>query len=133
SWYEITEPPEGEHPVPIGRAVANTQLYVLDGHLQPVPIGTPGEICIGGDGLAHGYVNDGELTAERFVPDPFNEDGCARLYKTGDIGRLRHDGNIEFLWRRDEQIKIRGFRVEPGEIQSTLNTSPLIRESLVVA
>ena len=133
SWHQITEAPDGERPVPIGRPLANTRLYVLDRHLQPVPIGTPGEIYIGGDALSSGYLNDPDLTSQRFISDPFSTALAARLYKTGDIGRFLANGNIEFLGRRDHQIKIRGFRVEPGEIQSTLDASPLVRESLVVA
>jgi aspartate racemase len=133
TWYEVDATCDFARPIPIGRPLSNTRVYVLDQHLKPVPIGTPGEICIGGDGVACGYLNDPELTARRFVPDPFSADPSARLYKTGDLGRFLADGNIEFLGRSDHQIKIRGFRVELGDIQSTLETSPLVRESLVLA
>ncbi len=131
--YDVGEVSDWGRPLPIGRPVANTCVYVLDRHLKPVPIGTSGEICIGGDGVARGYLNDPALTAERFVPDPFSADASARLYRTGDIGRFLADGNIEFVGRRDQQVKIRGFRVETGDIQSALETCPLVRESLVLA
>jgi 2-polyprenyl-3-methyl-5-hydroxy-6-metoxy-1,4-benzoquinol methylase len=124
-------PPEATT-VPIGKPIANTQVYVLDKHLEPVPVGVTGEIYIGGDGLARGYLNDAELTAERFVRHPFDADTEARLYRTGDLGRRRADGAIEFVGRLDQQIKIRGFRVELGEIEAALTAHERVREALVV-
>ena len=100
--------------VPIGRPIANTQIYILDRHLQPTPIGVPGELHIGGIGLARGYFNRTELTAEKFIPDPFKSEPGARLYKTGDLARYLPDGAIEYLRRMDHQVKIRGFRIELG-------------------
>jgi amino acid adenylation domain-containing protein len=127
--------PEGSPtmPPPIGRGIANLQIHLLDEHLQPVPAGAPGEIHIGGAGLARGYHNRPDLTAERFVPDPFDAKSGRRLYRTGDLGRLLPDGQIAFLGRLDDQIKIRGYRIEPSEISSILDRHPDIRASLVVA
>ena len=110
--------------VPIGRPIANTQIHILDQHLQPAPIGVPGELHIGGIGLARGYHNRPELTAEKFIPDPFRSEPGARLYKTGDLARYLPDGAIEYLGRLDHQVKIRGFRIELGEIESVLASSP---------
>jgi amino acid adenylation domain-containing protein len=118
---------------PIGRAIANTQVYLLDEQLHPVPPGASGEIYIGGAGVARGYHKRPDLTAEKFIPDPFGGEPGSRVYKTGDLGRRRPDGQIEFLGRIDDQIKIRGYRIEPNEIVSALNQHPDIRESLVVA
>ena len=117
----------------IGRPIANTQIYLLDSNLQPVPIGVPGQIFIGGDGLARGYLNRPELTAEKFVPNPFAAQTQARLYKTGDLARYRVDGSIEFLGRIDHQVKIRGFRIELGEIESVLRQQPSVAEAVVIA
>jgi amino acid adenylation domain-containing protein len=119
--------------VPIGRPLPNTRAFLLDRHMQPVPIGASGELHIGGDGLARGYLNRPELTAEKFVSNPFSDDPQARLYKTGDLARYLPDGNIEFLGRIDDQVKIRGFRVEPGEIEAILGQHPGVRESVVIA
>ncbi|MEG4836965.1 amino acid adenylation domain-containing protein [Microcoleus sp. B9-D4] len=119
--------------VPIGRQIANTQIYLLDCHMQPVPVGVPGEVHIGGFGLARGYLNSPELTKEKFIPNPFSEEEGSRLYKTGDNARYLPDGNIEFLGRLDRQVKIRGFRIELGEIEAALAQHPEVRETVVLA
>ena len=118
--------------VPIGRALANVQIYILDRHLQPVPIGVPGELHIGGAGLARGYLNRPELTAQKFIKNPFSDEPGSRLYKTGDLARYLSDGNIEFIGRIDNQVKIRGFRIELGEIEATLAQHPEVREAVVI-
>ena len=119
--------------VPIGRPISNVAVYLLDRHLQPVPIGAPGEIHVGGVSLARGYLNQPELTAERFIPHPFADLPGERLYKTGDLARYRADGTLEYLGRIDNQVKIRGFRVELGEIEHVLHQSTAVREAAVVA
>ncbi len=118
--------------VPIGRPIANTQIYILSSNLQPVPIGVPGELHIGGTGLAQGYLNCPELTAEKFIPNPFNDEPRARLYKTGDLARYLPDGNIEFLGRIDHQVKVRGFRIELGEIETVLAGHPAVQETVTI-
>jgi acyl carrier protein len=117
-------------PLPIGRPIANTQIYILDAEMQPVPIGVIGEIYIGGIGVSRGYLNRPELTVERFIANPFS---VGKIYKTGDLGRWRTDGVIEYLGRNDFQIKLRGFRIELGEIEAALLACPNVREAVVLA
>jgi acyl-coenzyme A synthetase/AMP-(fatty) acid ligase/acyl carrier protein len=133
AYHFITErPAETETAMPIGRPLANLRLYIVDRWLRPVPVGIPGELCVAGIGVGRGYLNQPDLTAERFIPNPFSAPG-ERLYRTGDRTCYRADGVIEFLGRIDHQIKIRGYRVEPGEIESHLLKHPLVRQAVVVA
>ncbi|HVO61625.1 MAG TPA: amino acid adenylation domain-containing protein [Terriglobales bacterium] len=118
--------------VPIGRPIANAQAYIVDQRMQPVPVGVPGEFCIGGYGIAQGYLNQPQQTAERFVANPFSSDPAARLYRTGDLARFLPDGNIEFLGRIDQQVKIRGFRVEPAEIESVLKKNSAVQQAIII-
>ncbi|NVJ03794.1 amino acid adenylation domain-containing protein [Myxococcus sp. AM001] len=133
TFEPIDAPPTLGHPVPIGRAITNGPVYLLDKHLQPVPIGIPGELYVAGERLGRGYFNRPELTARTFVPDPFSTQPGARLYKTGDLGRHLPDGRIEYLGRVDLQVKIRGFRVELGEIEEQLRQHPAVKDCTVVA
>jgi aspartate racemase len=131
--HEVPPTEAASGPVPIGRPIANTQLYILDDHLQPVPIGVPAELHIGGAGVARGYLNRPELTAEKFSPHPFAKEPGARLYKTGDLARYLSSGTIEFLGRVDYQVKVRGYRIELGEIEAALTQHAGVREGLVIA
>jgi amino acid adenylation domain-containing protein len=133
TWQLVGEVPDEAKSLPIGRPLANTRVYVLDEHLQPVPVGVAGELHIGGDGVAREYLNRPELTTGRFIPDPFQDDPGARLYQTGDLVRWLPEGALEFLGRLDHQVKVRGFRVEPGEIEAVLNAHSTVRECIVVA
>src|SRR5262249_8593742 len=115
--------------MPIGRPLSNTSVYVLDQALEPMPVGIPGELCIGGVAVAQGYLNPPQLNAEKFVASPFPEGGL--LYRTGDLARWLPDGNVEFIGRADRQLKIRGFRIEPGEIEAVLERHPHVRKAVV--
>ncbi|MDB9527422.1 amino acid adenylation domain-containing protein [Oscillatoria sp. CS-180] len=128
----VAEVIDGERPLTIGQAIANTQIYILDSYLNPVPVGVPGELYIGGEGLARGYLNRPALTADRFIPNPFSVELGHRLYRTGDLACYQPEGNIKFLGRVDDQAKIRGFRIEPGEIEAWLHRDPQVQESVVV-
>jgi amino acid adenylation domain-containing protein len=132
TWHPVQAVPAGAHTVPIGRAVAQTTAFVLDASLRPVPVGAPGELYLGGDGVARGYLGRPALTAERFVPDPFSAEAGARMYRTGDRVRWLPEGALEYLSRLDGQVKIRGFRIEPGEVQAVLRAHPGV-EDVVVA
>jgi amino acid adenylation domain-containing protein len=132
SWYEIEKVPADARTIPIGQSVSNTELWVLDQYGHVLPVGVPGELFIGGDGLAREYLKHPKLTAEKFVPHPFSNEPGARLYRTGDLVRYLSDGNIDFLGRMDQQVKIRGFRIELGEIEAVLNEHTAVRESVVL-
>ncbi len=130
--YSTAKKLRGGEPVDIGRPVANTQLYILDEHGQPVPVGVEGDLFIGGDGVGRGYRNQPALTAERFIPNPFHSLPDARLYKTGDRARWHANGNVDLVGRADFQVKIRGFRIELGEIEAGLRAQPLVREAVAI-
>src|SRR5581483_8858013 len=132
SWHLVKEAPEGAATIPIGRPISNTQIYLLDRHLNPVPAGVHGELYIAGDGLARGYLNRPELTAEKFIEWKADGESLAiRLYRTGDVARYLPDGSIEFIGRTDDQVKLRGFRIETGEIEAALSSHPAVHESVV--
>ncbi|MEH2077516.1 MAG: amino acid adenylation domain-containing protein, partial [Nostoc sp.] len=142
SWYLVQDVPKGATTIPIGQPISNTQIYLLDPQLQPVGIGVPGELYVGGDGLAREYLNRTELTQEKFIPNPFKDSaalasprasaGGRRLYKTGDLARYLPDGNIEYLSRIDDQVKIRGLRIELGEIEAVLSQHSDVQVSCVI-
>lgn len=132
-WSTIQRIDRADQEITIGRPIANTEMYILDQFLQPVPVGVSGELYIGGDGLARGYHNRPELTNERFVPHPFSTESQAKLYRTGDLVRYRPDGRIVYLGRLDHQVKIRGFRIELGEIEAILSRHPAVRQVVVTA
>jgi len=131
--YEVRAEDPRSGSVIIGRPIANTQLYILDRHMNPVPAGVAGELYIGGDGVARGYLNRPELTRQKFLPDPFSAPQGALLYKTGDLARYRKDGMLEFLGRIDGQVKVRGYRIELGEIEAALTEYPGVKTCAVLA
>src|SRR5262249_7079506 len=124
---------QGQTTVPLGRPIANTQIYILDKAGHPSPVGVPGELCIGGIGVGAGYLNRPELTADRCVSDRFRPELGTKLYRTGDLARFASDGTIEFLGRTDHQVKVRGVRIETGEIEHHLRLHPGVRDACVVA
>jgi len=132
-WSAVEPIEVGEGLISIGRPIANTQIYVLDQRMRPVPIGVTGDLYIGGDGLARGYLNRPELTAEKFIDDPIRLESGARIYKTGDLARFRPGGKIDFLGRSDFQVKVRGYRIELGEIEAVLHQHPAIKQAVVMA
>jgi acyl-CoA synthetase (AMP-forming)/AMP-acid ligase II/acyl carrier protein len=131
--FEIKSVPQNSVSIPIGTPIANSRIYILSEERKPVPIGATGEIYIGGAGVSRGYLNREALTEERFVTDPFSSAPGARLYRSGDLGRWRPDGTIEYLGRNDLQVKIRGFRIELGEVESVLQGFPGVRQAVAVA
>jgi amino acid adenylation domain-containing protein len=133
TWHLVEAVAADARHIPIGRPVANTQTYILDAKLEPVPVGVVGELYAGGDGLARCYLNQPALTAERFIPDPFSKESGGQLYRTGDLARYRSGGDIEFIGRADGQVKVRGYRIEPGEVEAALHKHPGVSEAVVVA
>jgi amino acid adenylation domain-containing protein len=131
-WSTVERVATGEESISIGRPLANTQIYIVDAHLQPVPAGVPGELLIGGLGVARGYLARPELTAEKFIPDPFGAHPGARLYRTGDLARWRRDGRLEVIGRIDHQVKLRGFRIELGEIECVLGEHAAVHQAVVI-
>lgn len=131
--YRVQSILEGQSTIPIGHPIANTQVYILDRSMQPVPIGVTGELHVGGPGVALGYLNRPDLTAERFCADPFSQHSGARLYRTGDLARFQADGTIQYLGRADRQVKLRGYRIELGEIEAALLSHPSVKQAAVLA
>ncbi len=131
-WSSVLELGSGQGPIPLGGPIANTSFFVLDGSGEPVPIGVPGELHIGGEGLALGYHDRVELTAEKFIPDPFSGDEGSRLYRTGDLLRWRENGTLEFHGRIDQQVKVRGFRIELGEVEAVLDSHQDVSAAAVI-
>lgn len=132
TYFETSVETGSQRRVPIGKPLANTQIYILDQRLNPVPVNVPGELFAAGDGLARGYLHNPELTAERFLPNPFATHTGARMYRTGDLARFRPDGNIEYLGRVDAQIKLRGFRIEPGEVEAIIKEHDAVSDVVVL-
>jgi amino acid adenylation domain-containing protein len=132
-WSSVQRISPDDAEITIGRPIANTEFYILDKNLQVLPVGVPGELFIGGDGLARGYRNQPELTAEKFIPHPFSQKPSARLYRTGDLARYREDGQVVHLGRLDHQVKLRGFRIELGEIEAILDQHPAVQKNVIVA
>jgi len=130
--WEFTPDGQWTNTLPLGRPLRNTRAYVLDANLWPAPVGVPGELYVGGHNVTRGYLNQPDLTAEKFIPDPFSAEPGARFYKTGDLVRFVSDDAIEFLGRKDQQVKIRGYRIEPGEIEAQLELHPDVREAIVI-
>jgi non-ribosomal peptide synthetase component F len=129
----VYRPELSDGTVSIGRPISNTQIYIVDDYLQPVPVGVPGQLYIGGAGLARGYLNRAELTAASFIPNPFSGEPGTCMYRTGDLARYLPDGSVEYLGRLDHQVKLRGFRIELGEIEAVLNEHSQVRQSVVLA
>jgi acyl-CoA synthetase (AMP-forming)/AMP-acid ligase II/acyl carrier protein len=133
TYCKLASPASIATSVPIGRPIANTRVYVLDPHLKPCPVGAPGELFIAGDGLARGYVNRPDLTADKFIPDPYSKRGGERLYRSGDIVRYLAGGELEFMGRADRQVKIRGFRIEIGEVEAALGECEGVGQCAVIS
>ena len=132
-YHEVSDRTPLSGAVPIGRPIANTQIYILDNYNEPVPVGVTGEIHVGGAGLARGYLNQPGLTKQKFVPNPFSDNPGDRLYKAGDQGRYLPGGNIEYIGRKDFQVKIRGYRIEPGEVETVLGRHPAVEQAVIIA
>ncbi|MBW4583715.1 non-ribosomal peptide synthetase [Aetokthonos hydrillicola Thurmond2011] len=132
-WATVAKCQDSHEAPPIGNPIKNTRIYILDAQLQPVPVGVAGELCIAGVGLARGYLNRPDLSAEKFMPNPFSKEPGERIYRTGDLARWLPDGNIQFLGRIDQQVKLRGFRIELGEIEAVISQYPNVREAVVIA